>query len=108
MTVSDQDRIRSRAFEIWQAEGCPEGRDVEHWLKAEEEVSSNGRHAAAEPAPAPAPVKAPRKPAVRKAAAPKTATVTAASVERKPAVEKKQAAGKKPAAGRRVKTADKV
>jgi hypothetical protein len=28
------DRIRSRAHQIWEEEGCPEGRAEEHWEKA--------------------------------------------------------------------------
>jgi len=31
-------RIRQRAFDLWQAEGMPEGREQEHWLAAEREV----------------------------------------------------------------------
>ena len=34
----DPSRISQRAWEIWQNEGCPEGRDVEHWLQAEREL----------------------------------------------------------------------
>lgn len=35
MMTSEQ-RISLRAYAFWEAEGRPEGRDVEHWLKAEE------------------------------------------------------------------------
>ena len=35
MDERDQQQIRELAFEIWQKEGCPVGRDVEHWLSAE-------------------------------------------------------------------------
>ncbi len=31
--------IRQKAYEIWQAEGRPAGREVTHWLLAEQEVS---------------------------------------------------------------------
>ena len=31
-------RIRQRAFDMWQAEGMPEGHEEEHWLAAEREV----------------------------------------------------------------------
>ena len=30
-------RIRRRAYEIWEAEGRPEGRERIHWLRAEAE-----------------------------------------------------------------------
>lgn len=29
--------IRQRAYEIWVSEGCPNGRDCIHWLRAEAE-----------------------------------------------------------------------
>lgn len=29
-----------RAYEIWMAEGCPDQRDFDHWLRAEKEVLS--------------------------------------------------------------------
>ncbi|WP_222910210.1 DUF2934 domain-containing protein [Pseudomonas sp. DNDY-54] len=31
-------RIRERAYEIWDAQGQPNGQDAEHWLLAREEV----------------------------------------------------------------------
>lgn len=37
----DQDlerRIRQRAHELWEAEGRPEGRDIEHWREAERQI----------------------------------------------------------------------
>jgi hypothetical protein len=30
-----EEEVRSLAYTIWQEEGCPDGRHVEHWLKAE-------------------------------------------------------------------------
>ena len=30
-------QIRQRAYEIWVGEGCPQGRDRIHWLRAEAE-----------------------------------------------------------------------
>lgn len=32
------ERIRQRAHEIWESEGRPEGRDAEHWSRAEQEI----------------------------------------------------------------------
>lgn len=32
------DRVRERAHRLWENEGRPEGRDLHHWLKAEEET----------------------------------------------------------------------
>jgi hypothetical protein len=31
--------IRQKAYEIWLAEGRPAGREIVHWLRAEQEVS---------------------------------------------------------------------
>jgi hypothetical protein len=33
--------IARRAYEIWEGEGRPHGRDREHWLRAEAEVSTS-------------------------------------------------------------------
>jgi DUF2934 family protein len=33
-----EDRIRQRAYRIWEDEGCPDGHDREHWDRAEREV----------------------------------------------------------------------
>lgn len=30
--------IRARAHEIWESEGCPEGREADHWAQAEAEI----------------------------------------------------------------------
>ena len=32
-------RIQERARELWEEDGRPEGRDMEYWLKAEEELA---------------------------------------------------------------------
>jgi hypothetical protein len=40
MTNSDlKERIRRRAYILWEQEGRPEGRADEHWLRAEAEVA---------------------------------------------------------------------
>lgn len=34
----DEERcVRERAYEIWAEEGCPEGRALDHWLRAARE-----------------------------------------------------------------------
>jgi hypothetical protein len=35
-----EERIRERAYEIWERVGRPEGKAVEHWLQAEAEISA--------------------------------------------------------------------
>jgi len=32
--------ISARAWEIWEQNGCPAGRDLEFWLRAEAEISA--------------------------------------------------------------------
>jgi len=36
-----QEEIRLRAHQIWEAEGRPDGKEAEHWARAEQEL--NGR-----------------------------------------------------------------
>lgn len=35
---SRDERIQQRAYEIWEREGRPSGREVEHWQEAEDEI----------------------------------------------------------------------
>ena len=34
-----EQRVRQRAYEIWQREGCPDGREADHWALAKEEIA---------------------------------------------------------------------
>ena len=36
--LGDQDKIRDRAYEIWDRDGRQSGRDEEYWLQAEREL----------------------------------------------------------------------
>ena len=36
-----EDRIRVRAYDIWIAEGCPTGREREHWERAAAEIDGS-------------------------------------------------------------------
>jgi len=40
-----QTAIRERAQELWEAEGRPEGRALDHWLKAEREIRADAETA---------------------------------------------------------------
>lgn len=42
MGSSREERVMQRAYEIWEQEGRPEGRQEEHWRRAEEEISRHG------------------------------------------------------------------
>jgi hypothetical protein len=73
--ISD-DAIRARAYGIWEREGRPQGRDFEHWVRAQVELiaetstnNSGPKAAAARPRIARAKAGAPR--ANAKSAAPK-------------------------------------
>lgn len=51
-------RIRERAYQIWEREGRPEGRDFDHWTRAVAEVSAEeGGDKGAAPAKATTPKK---------------------------------------------------
>ena len=34
-----ENRVRARAYRLWQEEGCPVGRELAHWEKAKELVA---------------------------------------------------------------------
>ena len=38
MTIDILQRIRERSYQIWEQEGRPEGRHLDHWLQAEQEL----------------------------------------------------------------------
>lgn len=35
-----EEAVRQRSYEIWQMEGRPEGRAIEHWLRAKAELEN--------------------------------------------------------------------
>ena len=41
-------RIRERAYHLWQADGCPEGNDLEYWERARELVGMSDSAGAAQ------------------------------------------------------------
>ena len=42
-------QILQRAYEIWESEGRPHGRDRAHWFMAEAEIANSGPQVAPEP-----------------------------------------------------------
>ena len=38
MTDRNEDRVRERAYAIWEKEGRPDGEDLRHWSAAETEL----------------------------------------------------------------------
>ena len=47
MAADREEKIRERAYAIWLDEGSIDGRDQEHWLEAEKEITKE--EATAEP-----------------------------------------------------------
>ncbi len=47
-TIDDEDRIRARAYAIWEEEGWPDGRHLEHWERACQEIESENQEARAD------------------------------------------------------------
>jgi len=60
MSVDVEQRIRDRAYAIWLEEGCPHGRDTDHWSQAERAILDEAV-AVPDHASVVAVVKAPRK-----------------------------------------------
>lgn len=42
LSTSEREEIARRARAIWREEGCPDGRDREHWAQAELQVLKGG------------------------------------------------------------------
>lgn len=40
--MNDEERVRQRAYELWEQEGKPEGRENAHWEQACREIESEG------------------------------------------------------------------
>lgn len=45
-----EDRIRQRAYEIWEREGRPHGDDLKHWMQAFQEIAENAQPSTLKPA----------------------------------------------------------
>lgn len=54
-------QIRKRAYEIWEGEGRPHGRDMQHWIQAETEFRPRLRVVAVSDSQPATPKKAARK-----------------------------------------------
>jgi hypothetical protein len=42
-SVIPEDAIRLRSYQIWQVEGCPNGKALAHWLQAKAELEAQWR-----------------------------------------------------------------
>jgi hypothetical protein len=41
MSENSREQVRERAYAIWEREGKPEGRELVHWLQAEQELAND-------------------------------------------------------------------
>jgi len=37
-SLSREEKVRQRAHELWESEGRPEGKHLEHWQQAEQDI----------------------------------------------------------------------
>lgn len=44
MAIDKHEQIRRRAYEIWEAEGRPEGSDLRHWMQACDDLAGEDEH----------------------------------------------------------------
>lgn len=49
MDKQKEDRIRQRAYQLWEDDGSPEGRADDYWGRAEAQVNAEGDEAPPEP-----------------------------------------------------------
>ena len=90
-TPAQRERILKKAYEIWEAEGRPSGRDMEHWVQAEVALAAKKAKPKAKAKPKPkAKAKAKAKPAAKAKAKPK------AKAKAKPAAKAKATTRKAP------------
>jgi len=85
--ASDKERlIRERAYEIWEREGRPAGRDAEHWRQAAAEIAAAEEPAAAVPPASDPPAPTPKAPPQRRSRAvpPREGGNGAVTARRKP------------------------
>lgn len=97
MTLDTDALIRVRAYEIWESENRPHGRDKEHWERAALEVAAESAKPVAKPRKADAkavksPVAKDRRAAPAEPVAPAKAKPVKASAPVKPAAPAKAAA----------------
>jgi hypothetical protein len=54
MNEDRETQIRERAYQLWQADGAPDGRADEYWQRAEQQLDAEGSSADGQPADLPA------------------------------------------------------
>ncbi|MBF0093191.1 MAG: DUF2934 domain-containing protein [Alphaproteobacteria bacterium] len=101
------ERIREKAYQLWEAEGCSHGRDMEYWFRAEALVSQEqtgelfphtvAPSVSAKPTPKPTPKPDAKKPAPKPDAKKPAATKAAAKPAAKSSTKSSPASGAKTA-----------
>jgi hypothetical protein len=104
MSEDGDQRIRERAYELWEADGCPHGRAQEYWYRAQAELDESRSGSLDEqldesfPASDPPSMTNPSDNILPKAPEDEPAPARSATVEERPAAKAKPAAPAKPAA----------
>ena len=44
MAEQDEEKVRRRAYELWESEGCPDGGAEAYWFRAEREIAGGAAH----------------------------------------------------------------
>ena len=103
--MSDKEqRIRARAYEIYEQDGRQDGRAEEHWQQAEREIepalASAGAQAAQAPAQPPTTADEPRRPSPKQTQTGADALGAQGASQKRTASQKKASADAKPVEGR--------
>jgi hypothetical protein len=53
MTEAEHEKLRERAYRLWEEAGRPEGRDAEFWERARREIEEEGGDRSPGPDPGP-------------------------------------------------------
>ncbi len=95
MVEHTEGKIRDRAYQLWEANGCAEGQDWNFWLQAEQEILGDPTSVATGSEQSPEATAAPpaAKPATKRKTATKTKSATA-KTPAKPRARKTAAAAK--------------
>ncbi len=44
ISMTKEDRIKTRAYELFQSQGGKQGKELDHWLQAEKEILQEKKH----------------------------------------------------------------
>ena len=82
MSITTEEHIRVRAYHLWEADGRPDGRDLEFWERAQQSLA-NGEHHSVQSPPKASPRRTDSQPAT-------TVKATAGGNDRQPAQRRRR------------------